>query len=313
MDDYTEIVSRAMGSKMQIIATGPSRRTEAIAAWATLRVAELEGRWSRFLSTSEVSRINNSPGTPVAVSSDTIELVERALVARESSAGRFDPTMLRAISESGYDRTFVSIQIPAGLAATDTWPGVRHLEFGQVSVDRAAGTVCVSSGVGFDPGGIGKGLAADLVAAEMIERGADGALVALGGDLRCVGRGPGAGGWVVEVGDEVAGVAPRVIELSEGGIASSTRTRRRWLRRDRTGLVEAHHLLNPATGKPAASAANLVTVIALNCADAEWLATAIAAEGALPQDRTMLGQATVLLTDSHGVYSEHGPASRYVR
>lgn len=309
MTAYAEVAGQAMGSTVQIIATGQPARAERIAAWAATRVDELEQRWSRFLSTSEVSQINASPGTPVAVSWETIELFERALVARKMSGGRFDPTMLRAINQTGYDCTYVSIPIPAGLTQTD----IRPIQFGEILVDRGARTVCVSTDIGFDPGGIGKGLAADLVAVEMIERGARGALVNLGGDIRCLGHGPADGAWVIEVGDEVAGVATRIVELSEGAIASSTRSRRHWVRREGNGLVEAHHLLDPMTGHPAESAATLVTVIASNCADAEWLATAIAAAGELPDDRSVLGEATVLLTDCDGTYTEHGPVGEFVR
>lgn len=306
---YAEKLDRAMGSDMQIIATGAPHKAAPIVDWARTRVDELEQLWSRFLATSEISQVNASPGTAVAVSAETIELVEQALAARELSAGRFDPTMLRAIAANGYDCTYVSIQAPDGPTRIDT----RYLGFGQVEVDRVAGTVCVASDTGFDPGGIGKGLAADMVAAEMIERGADGALVNLGGDMRCIGRGPANGGWVIQVGDEVAGVAPRLVELSEGGIASSTCRRRRWVRPGRSGLVDAHHLLDPMTGRPAESAADFVSVIAANCADAEWLATAIAADGGLPADRSILGGAAVMLTDCEGRYVEFGPVARFVR
>jgi thiamine biosynthesis lipoprotein len=48
----------------------------------------------------------------------------------------------------------------------------------------------VPVGVTLDPGGIGKGLAADLTACLLTDSGACGALVNLGGDLRAVGRPP---------------------------------------------------------------------------------------------------------------------------
>lgn len=46
-----------------------------------------------------------------------------------------------------------------------------------------------------DLGGIGKGYAADLIAAELIAAGAEGVSVNLGGDLRVAGVAPGAQPW----------------------------------------------------------------------------------------------------------------------
>ncbi len=217
--------------------------------------------------------------------------------------------MLQAMQANGYDRTFVSIKTPAGLPALDT----RRIGLGKIAVDHDAHTVTLGDSTGFDPGGIGKGLAADIVAEEMIEHGAVGALVNIGGDVRCIGEGPADGAWVIAVGDDVAGVDNRVVELNEGGIASSTRRRRRWTRSTKSGEVEAHHLLDPATGRPSEAAADFVTVIAARCADAEWLATAIAAEGTLPSDPSIVGNATVMLTDRHGNYSVAGNPEVFLR
>ena len=53
--------------------------------------------------------------------------------------------------------------------------------------------------LGLDPGGIGKGYAADLVVSELRAAGAAGVCVNLGGDLRAEGRAPGGGSWVVGI------------------------------------------------------------------------------------------------------------------
>ena len=300
---------RAMGSSVHLVATGDEPRAAAALDWAMRRIDELEQRWSRFLPTSEISQLNASAGTPVTVSDDTLLLVQRALEARTMSNGRFDPTLLQAMHANGYDRTFMSIKMPAFLPQLD----LRQLGFGDVTVDAAAKTVALGATTGFDPGGIGKGLAADLVAEGMVARGAAGALVNLGGDIRCLGDGPAGGGWVIAVGDDHAEVSNQIIEIAEGGVASSTRSRRRWKQRTDSGTVDAHHLLDPATGRPAPDAALLVTVIAAQCSDAEWLATSIAADGQLPDDRSVLGDSCVLLTDHTGTAITAGAPERFLR
>jgi thiamine biosynthesis lipoprotein len=299
----------AMGSSLHVIACGEQHDVNDILARAVDRVSELEQRWSRFIATSEVSVLNASPGEPVVVSDDTMELIRRALEARDLSGGRFDPTLLQAIQANGYDRTFVSIKTPVGSPALDT----RRIGLGEITVDPKTHTVTFGPTTGFDPGGIGKGLAADLVAEEMVKHGAIGALVAIGGDIRCIGQGPADGGWVIAVGDTVAGVPNKTVALHEGAVASSTSRRRRWTCTTARGINDVHHLLNPATGRPAASAANFVTVIAARCSDAEWLATAIAANGSLDSSSTIIGNATAMLTDCNGRSSCVGDPERFLR
>lgn len=305
---FRERRGRAMGSTLQIVATGPTPKLSAVMDWATARIDRLESRWSRFLPDSEVSRINRSGGSPVAVSEETIHLVDRALEARALSAGRFDPLMLGALTASGYDITFSS------LLRRDRRPEATEvIDVGEVVVDEIASTVRITGSLRIDPGGIGKGLAADLVTAGMIERGARGALVNLGGDLRCRGEAPGGDGWVIEIGDDVAGVPPRVLALAAGGVASSTCRRRRWVCDTAEGPAACHHLLDPITRRASPHAAALVTVVAGSAADAEWIATSVAAAGELPSDRSILGEAALLVTAADGRTSRHGPVDRYLR
>ena len=77
------------------------------------------------------------------------------------------------------------------------------------------------AGSGFDPGGIGKGLAADIVSAELLAAGARGACVNLGGDLRVTGEAPGGGTWTVAVEHPGSAAADRA--------ARARRRRRRHL------------------------------------------------------------------------------------
>lgn len=304
-----EMRGGAMGSSLHIIATGDLGHVEQLVDWAHHRVCELEQLWSRFIATSEVSRLNANPGASMVVSPETAGLIRRALAARELSGGRFDPTMLQALQANGYDRTFVSIKTPVGMPALDT----RRIGLGQINIDTDTNTVTLADTTGFDPGGIGKGYAADVVAAEMMARGAAGALVNIGGDVRCIGHGPARGGWVIAVGDAVAGVENRVVELAQGAVASSTSRRRRWVRDTEHGPRAEHHLLNPTTGTSSPRAADLVTVIAGHCADAEWLATAIAAEGSFDSLAQIARGAAVMMTDCDGNFSATAEAQAFLR
>jgi thiamine biosynthesis lipoprotein len=125
--------------------------------------------------------------------------------------------------------------------------------------------------VRLDLGGIGKGYAADLVAVALRDGGAAGVCVNLGGDLRVTGEPPdGAPAWVIAVRDPSGGERFGNLALLEGGVATSTRLRRAWRRAGR----DLHHLLDPASGEPAARGLTSVTVLAAEAWWAEVLAKA---------------------------------------
>lgn len=264
-----------MGSDAHVLVVtdrdaGPAGAARLLAgAWA--HVDTLEARWSRFRPDSEVSVLNRHGGAPVAVSPATLALVRHALAAWELTDGRFDPTVGTAVVALGYDRDFdeVARAVPAapGAATARPAPGPEGID-----VDPEAGTVTLPPGVCFDPGGIGKGLAADLVAEALVGAGAVGALVNLGGDLRAVGEPPAPEGWAVSLPDPVR--ADRELArfaLPHGAVATSSRLRRRW----RTASGPVHHLLDPATGRPAAGDTVAVSVVADRAWRAEALATAL--------------------------------------
>ncbi len=147
-------------------------------------------------------------------------------------------------------------------------------------------TVVVPVGLALDPGGIGKGLAADIVTAGLLAAGADGACVNLGGDLRVRGTAPvgtalasaaegDPAGWTISV-DHPHRVEPLVLlGLGDGAVASSTTLRRRWMH---DGEVR-HHLIDPRTGAPSASGVTFASAVAAEGWQAEALAKAVLLSG----------------------------------
>ncbi|MGE0309950.1 MAG: FAD:protein FMN transferase [Acidimicrobiia bacterium] len=289
MDHLSERHARAMGSDVHIVVVGGAG--DDLIELALARIAVLEARWSRFRPDSELSRINAADGNPVVVSTDTLTLVEGLRSAWERTDGRFDPTVYDAMNALGYDRTFAEIGDRDGLphGETDDPYGLRT--YAQASVPTAGcwgvelrhdrSMVQLPQGVHLDPGGLGKGLAADLVARELFEAGADGVLVSIGGDLRVMGASPGAsdGESTWRIGIEHPTDRSRsigVITLADGGIATSTSSRRRWTTDDG---VPRHHLIDPSTGLPAERTWTQVTAVAGTAAWAEVAAKAIFLDG----------------------------------
>lgn len=196
---------------------------------------------------SQVSIMNGYAGSPVLVSDDVVRLVSYAVHAWRLTEGLYDPTMLTDLEAHGYDRSHERLPAPEGLSITDPSRPVRLSQADQIDVDVVLGSVTLPEGLAFDPGGIGKGLAADILM-DMVGK-ASGALIDLGGDLRIEGHWVDGGPWPVGVSDPFdleRNIAS--LRIERGGVATSSSLRRRW--RGADGF-DRHHLLDPRTGEPA--------------------------------------------------------------
>ena len=294
-----------MGTYAHVIVVGGTTEVFEASRDALRRIGELERLWSRFRSESELSRLNADSGEWLSVSPETVRLVTELVAAWQHSGGRFDPSVGAAVIAAGYDRPFSELPSTIGVWRTEPTP---NADLAEVEVDPG-GCVRLPAGLGLDAGGLGKGLAADIVVAELLARpGVDGALVSIGGDLRCDGAGPHGSGWAIEVGDPVAGVPDEVLVLDRGGVATSTPARRRWL----TDSGWAHHLIDPRNRRPTEKPPAAVTVVAGRATDAEWIATAIAA-GAPGLLFRLDGDFTVIATDAAGRRLERGPIREFQR
>lgn len=308
---------RAMTCRAEVLVVTPDGAPDAFAdalvARAVGRVAELEGRWSRFLPGSEISRLNLAAGSPCTTSADTVRLVVHLVQAARATGGAFDPTLLPALVALGYEASWddrrCSTMLPPGARVRGDVEGVL--------VDEMEQLVQLPRGTTLDPGGLGKGLAADLVAAELIAAGATGALVNLGGDVRVVGCPAGGEAcWSIAVAGNGSGTAR--VRLAEGAVATSGTRWRSW---DTAG-ARRHHLLDPRTAEPCATAVpsrgDLVaaTVVAASAAWAEaWTKavfvlgpdTALRPGGALDMHglggRAVLDDGSTITNESWELYS----------
>jgi thiamine biosynthesis lipoprotein len=191
-----------------------------------------------------------------------------------------DPTIGSAVRLAGYDRDFAQVPAEGGhvnLTATRI-PGWEAIQ-----LSEGSRTVRIPNGVEIDLGATAKALAADLAAAAAFEAiGAGGVLVSLGGDIAVAGV-PPAEGWLIQVSEDSAAAideAEETISITSGGMATSSTTVRRW----RRGGVVLHHIIDPATGLPAAGRWRTASVVAGSCVDANIAATGaiVMGEAAVP-------------------------------
>ena len=239
---------RAMGCAVQLELVGGD---EILAATGFSRsqnlIVELEQAWSRFLPESDISKLNAAQGAMVPVHSATIELLRAMIQGSVATDGCFDPTLLAPLVALGYDASWSDPRIVTSLPEGVTWRG----SVAGIAIDPIASVAQLPAGTVLDAGGIGKGMAADMVVAMLMGTGIAGAMVSIGGDLRVAGVGPHEGGWAIGVGDafDVAGSDTEVLRLSlaDAGVATSGTARRAW--HDPNGAT-VHHLLDPVTCRP---------------------------------------------------------------
>ncbi len=259
---------RVMGTTASVIVHGDGVSASAIFD----RLDDLESAWSRFRSESELSRMNASSGAVTVVSDQTFRLVDHLVAAQRLTDGRFDPTLHDQLVALGYDRTYRALSngpVSDAAEAPDLIDQQPMAQFGrcdEITLIGRASAVLLPAGIHLDPGGLGKGFAADLVAGWAMEHGAAGVLVEIGGDI--VTRGLTADGepWRIDV-PATEQHPEQIVELTDGAVATSDTAVRTWSRAGST----LHHILDPETGRPLAGHLT-VTVVA----GAGWWAEAVA-------------------------------------
>ncbi len=271
-----------MGTDVEVLVGAGDASTFSRATAVVDRVfSSWDRRCSRFRDDSELTRVNRAAGRTTRVSSELAELVAAALGAAERTEGRFDPTVLDAVLAAGYDRDFDELLAGARGSLRPARPCGRWPE---VRLDGRL--LRLPEDVGLDLGGIAKGWAVDRAAEAAATAGPAWVLVNAGGDLRLAGRPPRDGLDVGVEDPEDPDAELLRLRLHGGALATSSITRRAW----GPGL---HHLIDPATGRPASNGVLQATVWAPTAAEAE-----VAAKDALLRgERALADTLGVLVTD----------------
>ena len=227
--------------------------------WAYLD--EIESIWSRFIATSDITRLNWSEGKPCEVDPRTVALIEAMREGFQRTHGDFNPTLLPEVLRAGYARSLSDPSRSTSLPDSATSPG----DITRVVI--AGNSVTLPLGTTLDPGGIGKGLAADLVAEFALARGAWGIMAEVAGDIRVAGDSPDGLAWRLGVENPFSGQGHvDVVRLPAGGVVTSSQRKRRF-----GDDGQKHHLIDPRTNDSASTDVQTVTVIALTAGKAETL------------------------------------------
>lgn len=223
---------------------------------------------SNYKQDSELSRMNRTAAkTPFAASPELYDFLRRCRAYFDVTLGTFDPTTGPIVRAWGFLTPRPARPAPGDAAAAKARSG-----FDKVRLDEASQTVSYAvEGLEIDPGGIGKGYAADRAADRLRQLGISSALVSAGGStLLALGRPPGRSGWKVAVQDPASrATALRFVVLRDTALSTSGSTQK---------FVELDgrrygHVIDPRTGEPGEGVCQ-VTLVAPTATESDALAKA---------------------------------------
>lgn len=257
-----------MGTVFSIQVDAPEEVAEPAIAAAFDEIARLEEVLSEWRPSSEISRINAAAGEhPVAIGTDTLEVVRAGLETSRESGGAFDLSW--AALRGLYDFGPGSHDDPD---PREIRRRIRLIGYRDIVLDEAAGTVFLRRrGMQIGTGGIAKGYALDRAGSILEAAGIRSYMLFGGGQVQIHGM-RGDRPWRVGIQH------PRepeeyfaFLEASDVSISTSGDYEHSYF--DDAG-VRIHHIIDTRTGLPARGALS-VTVITRDGIHADALSTAV--------------------------------------
>ena len=260
----------AMDTKMTVKVYGEG--APEAAREAKERLLALDALWSATREGSDVARLNSGAGEAIALSPKTMRLLRMSEEVREETKGALDVTLAPLLQlwgfTGGVHRVPTAEEIEAARALTGA---------GKLKLDEAAGTARLEKGSSVELGAVAKGYAGELVAAELKSRGVRSAILDLGGNIEVIGAREGGAPWRIGLRNPFGGALLGTVAVTDAAVVTSAIDQRFFT--DEEGN-RYWHILDPATGKPAASGLASATVVASSGGRADALSTALFVMGA---------------------------------
>ncbi len=259
----------AMDTYMTLVAYGDGA-DEALTESARA-INELEQLLSRTREDSDVWRINHGGGK---VSSETVQLLARALAFSDETGGAFDITVAPLVDLWAINSDHPHVPSQAEIDALLPLVGSEHVSFGarESAAPGSYDVAYVDEGCAIDLGGIAKGYASDAVKEIFAAHGVKSGTVSLGGNVYVCGMRPDGKPWNVAVQDPQGDGYACILSLSDTFVVTSGGYQRFFTAEDGTVY---QHIIDPATGAPARSDLLSVTVICPDGTRADAYSTAL--------------------------------------
>lgn len=235
--------------------------------WQYIR--EFETRFSRFVTGSELNKLNQKAGQKVKCSDEFLELASLSNFYSQLTQHRFTPFVLPSLQQAGYK---------------GSWPKVNDysndLDYSERQFDSTATikieskSATIPANTAIDFGGIGKGFCLQKIADKLQAYGLKNYWISLGGDIICSGYDLGGNFWEIDIASatKVDKNVGSVINYDGQKLAVATsgttkRAAKNW-----------HHIIDPTTGKASTSNALMSTAVCQQPVAADVLAKTLIIE-----------------------------------
>ncbi len=266
------------------------------------RIAQIEKEISANDAGTEIDEINKNAGiSPVAVSEDTVRLIQLGLEYSEKSNGSLDITIgpLVKLWSIGFDNA----RKPAQNEIDDT---IKLINYKNVVVDESKSTVYLKEkGMAIDLGAVGKGFATDEVVRVLADNGVTSAIVDLGGNIFVMGSKKG-NDWRVSVANPFDPEASLGVAHVQHCSMVTSGMYERFIEVDG---IRYHHILNPKDGYPYSNNFAGVTVLSDVSAVGDAMSTTLFSKPlseALAFVESMEGVEAIFITLDKTVYITDG-------
>jgi FAD:protein FMN transferase len=250
------------------ISASSSAKAELVRDDVFAEMERLEELFSRSISGSEVSAINNSAGKgPISVDQEVFYVTMQALHYSEISNGAFDPTVAPLIDLWGFLGQEYRLPAPEEIEGVLPLVDYRLVEFN----DNNSELYLPKEEMALELGGIAKGYIIDRALAVIRNAGIESAFVNVGGDIGMIGVKPDGNLWRIGIRN------PRndsnviaVLPAFDGAVVTSGDYERVF----EVDGKSYHHILDPNDGMPAGVLSS-VTIAAETAIAADALSTAV--------------------------------------
>jgi thiamine biosynthesis lipoprotein len=265
-DVLSTLTFHAMGTRCRVSLVEPSRAVanaflDQLLNW----VADFEAKYSRFIESSLIGRINAAAGQHwVEIGADTERLFAMCSELHFFTRGAFDPTALPLIRLWNWKAN------PPVVPSAETIR-VTHELVGWNKVQRRPGAIFLPrAGMCLDLGGIGKEYAVDMAMSLAAQHGIAHLLVDFGQDIRVRGNPPGRPAWHIGLEDPKSpGTCWGSVALQDHAVASSGDYLRHFIHEGR----RYGHIIDPRDGYPVSNGCLSVSAVAPTCTIAGILST----------------------------------------
>lgn len=232
-------------------------------------IQRIERLLTTFSDDSETNLINQNAGiSPVVVSAETFNLVERSLRISQITQGAFDITY-GSIDKRLWNFDQQMTSLPDKETAKNM---VRLINYQNVILNREKSTVFLKEkGMRIGFGGIGKGYAAERAKLIMKQQGVESGVVNASGDLTAWGLQPNAKPWTIGIANpDAKHEVFSYMSITDLAVATSGNY-------EKYVMIDGKkysHTINPRTGLPVTGIKS-VTIITTNAEIADAMATPV--------------------------------------